>query len=324
MADNIWLGVDTDWNNTSNWSLGTIPVAIDTVIFNGNTTTDALLNLDQGIDTVGMHVMESYLGTIGAAGSPLEIECNAGEFLIEGQGDYYIQAGSAGPSFDGQIARMVINTKGNVFLSSTINGGMFTSRFVDLIISKGTVVIYGDADKATTGAEAGTIVDTLIIEGGTVTNGDSNYDVDNTAFTNLTIEGGTLNQHSTLGTVDQYGGRINMGTTAYSMGAIDDTVTTLNMHKGTFNWQPSVATVGTSLDTATAAPVITTLNLYGGTFDATDMLELITTAPTITTAYIHPSSKFNIDNKYAQFIVTTLVDYGGSIAKSSGQDLTLQ
>lgn len=327
MAENIWLGTTTDWDTGANWSLGAAPVDTNTVVFNGNNVTDLLLNVDNGaIDLAGLHIMESYTGTIGAADAPLEIEVS-GELLIEGTGSYYIQSAAVNATTDGSIDRTVVNTsRGLVFLSSMNNDGSNDTDFTVLIVNAGTVTIYGDADKATTGAEAGTVIGTLSIYGGAVTNGDLNYKVNGTVYTDIVVEGGTLDNHSSMGTIDMFGGKVNVGTIAYTMSSFDTFIVALNLYSGKFTWQPSIVTTpGDSGVRTTGAPIpiISTVNVYGGEFNAADMLEKFSSAPTITTATLYDQSRFNLDNKYAQFVVTTLKDLGGSIIKSSGQSLTL-
>jgi len=96
----------------------------------------------------------------------------------------------------------------------------------------------------------------------------------------------------------------------------------LHQYKGEFNWYPSV--VATSARTTAAhSPAITAAYIYGGTFDASKMLETLTTAPTITTLYQYPNAKINIDNGYANFIITTYKHRGGVITTGAGQALTL-
>jgi hypothetical protein len=258
----------------------------------------------------------------------LEIEVS-GDLLIEGTGSYYIQSGSAGATTDGAIDRTIINTSGSVFLSSQFNDASNQTVFTDVIVNSGTVLVYGKTEAvATHGSEAGTVIDNLTIapssgrgSGVTVTIGEEDFRIEGTVFMNVIMEGGTLITHSSMLAVTQTGGTITHGGTLYSLTANDDTITTLDMHGGTFKWQPSVVAANVRT-TATAAPVITTLNNYDGVFDAAGMLELITTAPTITTSRLHQGATFNIKNKFAQFVVTTFKDYGGIVIKSAGQALT--
>ena len=46
-VDNVWLGVDTDWNNVANWSLGRLP-ANPNGQPTGDTFDDAIINLGTG------------------------------------------------------------------------------------------------------------------------------------------------------------------------------------------------------------------------------------------------------------------------------------
>lgn len=338
MATLIWDGsTDGDWNTAANWDTGAVPVDGDDVIFNGADNTQnitSVLTTQGAIDLASLTILASFTKDIGTAAAPLEIEIS-GDLLIEGTGNYYIQSGSLNATTDGAIDRTIINTSGNVFLSSQVNDGSNQTVFTTVIVNSGTVLVYGAVEaaaKATHPAEGGTVIDTLILapsngagSGVTVTIGEDAFRTEGTVYTDIIMDGGTLITHSSMRTVTQSGGTLTHGGTLYTLGATDDTVTTLNLHGGKFKWRPSVvSTPGASgvRTTATAAPVITTANIYGGVFNASDMLELITTAPTITTAYLSPGATLNLDNNFAQFIVTTFKDYGGNVIKSPGQAIT--
>jgi hypothetical protein len=331
----IWDG-DTsgDWNVGTNWDTGSVPVDGDDVVFDGRDNTQdvtSVLVTQGAIDLASLTIYSTFTKSIGTSDAPLEIEIS-GDLLIEGTGSYYIQSGSLNGTTDGAIDRTIINTSGNVFLSSQFNDASNQTVFTDVIVQAGTVVVAGSVEgiaKATHPTEAGTVIDNLILSpkngGGsavTVTVGEEAFRDEGDVFMNVIMEGGQLKMHSSMLQVDLYGGTITHGDTAYTMTANDDTITTLNMHGGTLKWQPSVV-AATIRTTATAAPIITTANIFSGTLDATGMLEKITTAPTITLARLYAGAIFNINNGYAEFIVTTLKDYGGSIQKSPVQALTL-
>jgi hypothetical protein len=335
MAERRWDGsASTSWATAANWSGTAVPVDSDDVIFDGNTTQNCITGMGQGaIDLASLTIHSSYTGTIGASGTPLEIEVS-GDLYAGGTGDLYVQSASASLGTNGTIDRLIVNTSGNVFLSSFANDGSNTTDFATVIVNSGTVLAYGKAESvATHGGEAGTVIGNLIIapssgrgSGVSVTIGEECYKVNGTVFTNVTIEGGLLNMSSSMLQVDMSGGTITHGGTLYSLTANDDTITTLNLHGGTLNWQPSVVSSAGSAGvrtTATAAPIITTANIYAGILDATGMLEKITTAPTITLARLFQGASLNLANGYSEFIVTTLKDYGGNIQKSPSQALTL-
>jgi len=220
-----WTGeTDTDWAVTTNWTDDTVPIDGDTVIFDGRTTVGALLNMTQSaIDLAGLYIMSTYTGTIGAADAPLEIEIS-GDLRIEGTGSYYIQSGAVNNTTDGAIDRTYIDTTGNVYLSSQYNNADYVSKFTIIVIVRGTLTVYGDADKTDHGGEAGTVIDSLYLaptsnrkSNVTVTIGDGCYNLDDTTYTNIWMGNGELTCYSSLGTVYFYDGDIDIGGTGYSM-----------------------------------------------------------------------------------------------------------
>ena len=325
-------GADNDWGAAGNWYTTTeadrVPVTGDTVIFDGRTSGDCTGTMDQtGVDLAGLYIYDSYTGTIGATGAPLITEC-AGTMLIGGSGDKFIQVGN--DANDADVLLTIINTSGNVELSSQTNQAAGNiAKFTTVYVLQGTVTIHGDEDTATHGGEDGTFVGTLYIaptntrgNNVTVTMGDACFDQKNTAYTDVYMREGTFTFCSTLDDLHIYGGKVYNGSTLYDMAAADDTITSLILYDGTFYWLPSNVTTSVRT-TAATAPTITTAHILGGKFDATDMLETATTAPTITTMNMYPGCEVDLENGYANFIVTTLNKYGGTIKTSPGQALTL-
>ena len=324
-------GADNDWGAAGNWYTTTeadrVPITGDTVIFDGRTSGDCTGTMDQtGVDLAGFYVYPSYTGTIGATATPLITQCS-GTTRIEGTGAYYLMCGN--DAADADFLNMIINTSGTVELSSQKNQAAGNiAKFTTVYILQGTVTIHGVTGKPTA-AEDGAFVGTLYIaptntrgNNVTVTIGDACFDQKNSAYTDIYMREGTLIFYSQLDDFQLYGGKATMGGTGYSMLATDDAIATLTQYGGSFYWHPSVV-AASARTTAAEAPAITTANILGGKFDATDMLETLTTAPTITTMNQYPGSDIDLDNGYANFIVTTYNKYGGTLSTSLGQSLAI-
>jgi len=328
MATIYWLGGaadhENDWNTGSNWSGGSVPVTGDTVVFDGRSSYDATENMDQtGVDAANIHIMNSYQGSIGAVDAPLIIECS-GTVLIEGSGSYYIQCGN--DAADADIASMIINTTGTVGLSSQKNAAAGNiAQFTLVKIVKGTLYVYGDADKSETGAEDGTYIGTLWIvptsnRGGNVNVviGDQCEDFKNSLTTTIYMSEGTVSCYSDLDALYMFGGVFYHGGTAYNMDADDDNIGTIYQVSGTFHWHPSAVSAGTRTK-ASPSPTITSAYVFGGTFNASEMLEadIGGTQPTITNMSMFPNSVVKLNNGFesgAGIAVTNSIKfYGGKL-----------
>lgn len=339
MATRYWEGTtSTDWGVATNWSDDTVPVSSNDVVFDGRGTLDsdglnrsALLNMDQtGVDLAKLHVMSSYTGTIGAAGGPLIIEVSSGgdgKLIIEGTGDCYIQVGNG--ANDAFVDTLIVNTSGTVGLSSQKNAGAVNvGTFTAAYFIRGTILVYGDADKATTGAESGTNIATMYIvpkngkaNNVTVTIGDLCYDIKTTTYGTINMRQGNVTSYSSLLALNMFDGTFTIGGTGYDMSANDDNITTLTQYDGTIYWKPTDTTPAP--DVASPSPTITTAWLIGGKFDATDILSTATSAPTITTAHQFESSKVDLRNGYSNIVGTTWNKYGGELYTDPGQSITL-
>lgn len=318
------------WSSTANWSGGAVPVTDDIVIFDGRTTVSALYGMNQtGVDLAKMHVMPSYTGSIGSAGAPLIIECK-GNMIIQGEGTgYYIQCGN--DAADADVARLVVNAKTTsiVGLSSQKNaGGGNVAIFTEIIAQSGRLTLYGNADKATTGAEDGTAFGTMFVLAQsrasdlTIVIGDQCEDFKSAAAGSIYVGGGVLTTYSDALLIYQTGGTVNVGGTAYTMDANDDNITMIRLLAGTLNWHPS--TVVSTVETQAApSPSIGTLHAIGGTFDASLMKNTHTTAPTITLLVQYASSTVTLDNDYGNIAVTTWTKFGGVMTLSPGQSAAI-
>ncbi len=323
----IWdnLVDDNDWGNAGNWFTTTeadrVPLTGDTVIFDGRTTGDATGTMDQtGVNLAAMTVARSYTGTIGAANSPLIIEC-AGTMLLSGTGDSYIQCGN--DANDADIAKLILNTTGTVGLSSQKNNANISEFTVVKVVKVGTLHVYGAVDDLGDDS-TGTWIDTLYVipESGrngsaTIIIGDQceRYKATADQMT-IYMSAGTVTCYTDIKLLEQYKGTFNYGGTGFSMDADDDNIATLRLYGGNFNWLPSTV-VTSARTTASVSPIITAAHIYGGTFSATNMLEMLTTRPTITDLFMYPGSTVNLDNKFTDPVSITVTNgityYGGSL-----------
>lgn len=339
MATRYWEGTTGAWSTAANWSADTVPATGDTVIFDGRVTQSVTSGVDQtGVDLAKLHVMPSYTGSIGdndtggTGNGPLIIEVSNGSSayaLVEGTGDIYLQVGN--DANDAFIDELIINkSSGTIGLSSQKNAAAGNvGRISKLIAIKGTINVYGTADIANTGAEAGTWVYAYYIQptngrdsNVTLVVGDDCHDIKNTAYCYMYVMAGNIDIYNRTYTIRQSGGTITNGGTAYSIDADNDYVNVLYLSGGTFNWHPSNVDTGAEVKAA-PAPAFVLAHLYGGTFDASDMLETQTTVPTISTLNMFPGSTVKLNNDYGNIAVTTLNKYGGEIETDARQSITL-
>lgn len=334
MATVYWEGVTTAWGTAGNWSGGSVPVDADEVIFDGRVAVSALTGMAQeAIDLKSLFVLPSYTGTIGAADSPLVIGISAGApnlLWIRGSGAYYIQCGSDGAA-DEVITNTVIDTPGTVGLSSQLNASLGNATsFTNIHAVRGTVFIYGDADKAAHSGESGTAFGALVMaptsnlsSNLTVTIGDKSTNWDTGIAPDITITEGRLSLFSQAVNLLVHGGVCTVGGTAYAMDDDDDDITTLIQTAGTIIWKPT--TPVTTPTQASESPTIGAATIYGGTFDAASMLatNLTTdTDPTITAMTQYDGSIVKLANSYANIVVTTFTKYGGTTNTDPGQSIT--
>lgn len=329
MATAYWLGTETshtgDLNRAANWSPSGVPGAGDDLVFDGRSTEDVDTNLDtfEGTDIGSLTVWSGYTGTIGTSGSaPLITECSAGTVYLAGTGTTRLQCG-AGANVDASILKTVINTSGSVWLSSQANDNTNVAKFTEIQVLKGNVLIMGDSEASTHGGDSGTAITTLKVipsSTATVRIGDMcvNYQSTDTPM-NITVSGGTLTTHTALGTVQQFGGTLNYGSTDFDMTGTDDDITALALNGGTFYWKPQ------SSGSISESSVITTLDVISGTFNGTSMKETNPGGvdPVVTTTWQYGGT-VDLRNIYANFDFTTYYQESGSLYYSPGQQLTLE
>jgi fibronectin-binding autotransporter adhesin len=128
-------GADTNWSCAANWSGNTLPVAGDTVAFNGTATGDSVV--DQGFDatqTIGtVKISAGYTGTVSLA-APLHVTTaftlsGSGAFtaanqLLDLNGSLTISAGSFTASSSSTTLAGALSVVGSPTFDA--NGGTFT------------------------------------------------------------------------------------------------------------------------------------------------------------------------------------------------------
>ena len=327
MATKYWIGTSVagDLGTAANWSPVGVPTATDNVIFDGRSTQNVTTNLDtfEGVDLGSLTTWSGYTGTIGSSGStPMIVGCSAGTVYVAGTGTTRLQCG-AGAEADASILKLVVNTSGSVWLSSQANDNTNVAVFTEIQVLKGNVLVMGDSEASVHGGDSGTAITTLKViptTTATVRIGDKcvNFKGADTP-TNVTISGGTLNCHSALGTIQQFGGALNYGSTDIDMSATDDNITALTLNGGTFYWKPQ------NSGSISATPAITTLDVIAGTFNGVSMKETNPGgADPIVTICWQYGGTVDLRNIYANFDFTTYYQEGGSLNTSPGQQLTLE
>ncbi len=324
MATKYWDGsVDGDLNVAANWTPSGVPGAGDDIIFDGRTTqdVDASLSTFATVDLGSITIESGYIGSIGAVATPMEFQVD-GIVYIAGGGTYYLQC-DAGANTDADVVKCVINARnGTVYLSSQANDETNAAVWTLVEVLAGTVYLQGDSEKSDHGGDSGVAVTTLRvipIASCTVQIGDKcvNFKSTDTPMA-LVMTGGVLTCSSALGDVLFSGGTLNFGSATIDMATGDDDITTLTLVGGGFNWIPQSST-GAALS---ASPTITTLNVIKGSFDASGVKDTASTDPTITTVNQYGGT-VDLQNVFANFVVTTYNAEGGSLLYSPGQVLSL-
>ena len=273
MATTYWDGsTDTDWATAANWS-DTLPVADDTIVFDGRMVTKPTTGMTDGgsvsdsghanactFDVIIFN--ESYTGGIGTAALPLV--CAPDKIVINGSGTYHICCGGTDQSTEKTIPLLFVNNSSAiVYLYSNCNDADAVCTWTNVYVTAGTVyVAFYSADTDDQGCYVANMY--LVPSAGgsvTVTYEKDAYDVDNAIAPNIYMHGGTLLTDSQVGTFHMWGGTVYYGSepsTGTTVTEADMDITTLIMHDGTFYWNPD----------DTGDPEISNIFIYGGTFDA--------------------------------------------------------
>lgn len=240
MAVRIWTGSasDGDWENTSNWKGGVVPVSTDDVYIK-NSTESIHTNLDQNaVNLASLHILQSFTGQVGKFSESLKLD--ATNVYIGSNED----GRNSGPSFvalefvNGNTTLDILNGSGyGLDLEDDEQTGQAViitalgSGTIDAIVRGGSLGVLIDADTT------GTLNSITALGGKTVTGGgvtittadlnggdlDSNFNI-----TTATVKDGTLNQYGS-GNITT----LNIEDSGDFVANGDGTITTFNSKGGT-------------------------------------------------------------------------------------------
>lgn len=241
-----------DYNATSNWLEGAVPVANDVVYLTGSTSI--LYGLNQSaVEVDGFYVTASFTGDIGRAGAYLQIDVeDALRFEYSGTGTAYIDVGTAAISpvvkktrtASGGLAGLYL--KGSALVTIDHQSGVVsldTATVTTYLAAKGTVVYVTPGCTLTTLHNSGGVVTLEVAittannQSGTLTTSGSG------AVGTLNLDGGTaiLNSSGTVTTCNADGGVLDL-----TGSRIARTITTLNFRGAKVRYDPAVITIGTA------------------------------------------------------------------------------
>lgn len=260
MATKTWNGTTGDWSTGANWG-GTAPVDGDDVIINsGSVSITTGLN-QSGINLKSLNITRGYKGSIGAAGTPLQINvdhASATECRIASdRGFIYISGAFTVPVKIDQAS----GSGGVVISGGTLSGtpAIVCGQTGALTIASG-VTVSGDVITCGIGInnEAAVSGNTSLLAGNHIVSANAGTVVlgakatlttrETAAITTLSIHGSGSHVHDssgTIGTMYAYPG-------AYHRpgGSKDYTITTLYRYAGSnvvTSVTGAVATVGSEL-----------------------------------------------------------------------------
>lgn len=356
------VGATTSWETVTNWSLGTLPeTGTDDVIFDGRGSGGTIYNCYPGTDNktiTSLTTFPTFTRDIGrvvdrVSYRPLQID-NCTTVYLSGSGDTYLMCGGSsdyeaeGFGNDSFVTDALLNSSGIVYLMSQSNNDETISIWTNIDIISGTLNIIGDSEKweflgvpdGNPPVQAGTAIGTLTISTSSAVNvGDrcsqgsadsdfnnpSDFFAGNPSIVNpmdIVMIRGTLNCHSELNSITQYGGTINYGTSTYDFIAGNDDISTLDLYSGTFKWQPQLDD-GSGNRILTNSPSIGVINIFNnGSLNCTGITATIDTNPLIETIKQYDGT-FNLRNIFANFDVNAFYSFGGTYSTSDGQILTL-
>jgi len=207
MATRAFLGVSNDWNNTANWTGATVPVSGDDIVFDGRGgSQDVTLNVDQNlVAPASLSVNRSYLGSIGASGSPLIIKPTTLRYAGSGA-EFWFDSGA------GTVTTTIIGTS-----STGDNAAQLDGQYTDVVVSSGRVQFNTNATitgkfRVTSVPGGGNAPNVTLPSGLTVSGAEliiaaGNIDTD-AAWPDVLIQGGFLTHDtSTIAMVRAAGGR---------------------------------------------------------------------------------------------------------------------
>jgi hypothetical protein len=250
MATVEWTGATSgDWNTTTNWSTGALPVASDDVIFNTSSRDVTISSSVASITYGSLKILDGFTGSLGVAGTKLEV--NATTLLIA--------TDRPNIHLDGDYTTAVISDiRAGTAASPNVTFGT-SSSFTTLRITGGK----GAVEVASAGIPT---IQMLRAE-------DAVLSILSTASSVATIlmDSGEITTAETITTADVSGGRLvltgSAGATTVNLngsGQLDHnssgTVTTVNV----FDVNSSASTANNA--TASGA-TFTNTNLFDGTVD---------------------------------------------------------
>lgn len=308
MATKYWVGGSvgnlTNWATAANWSPSGVPVADDTVIFDGRSSYNCTDGMAQGgVSLDLLQVKSNYRGTIGSSATPLSI--NPDEVFFEGTGSLHLKCAAANATTDSDIDRVFVNSKGGtITLYSNVNSASYAAEFTELCVQLGEVTLAEGCD-----------VRTIRMAGGTLTIGEECKRVKATAdLIDLYVYNGAVSCDSPLGTLEVYGGRVTIGSTSATPTARPD-IDLLRLWGGLLNWQPVM-----SGDT----PQLKQFYAYGGVLAA-----LGNNAKQIGTGsekqQLWPSAKVDLSGSggvVTLYSGTKIINYGGTLKLPIGTQQT--
>ena len=262
MATVYWIGTatDGDWNTTSNWSTGSLPVSGDDVII--DRTSDTInLNIDQSAVTLdSLRITSGFTGQIGSVSTAstdeylqIKVDKSAGDLTIgEGSGNgsrlinidlsttacqvNIIRCNATGAESNKPPVRLKMNNSSNVIQiagsNSTVglieNPGDSGALGDVTVIDSNLITIGYDATFTSFTQKSGNTViletsGTLKVSGGTVR-------TEGTAATTSIIQTGGIVESNSTGTITSYTGI--SGQLDLSKSSFARTITTLTASPG--------------------------------------------------------------------------------------------
>ena len=148
-TETVTPNIHSNWKLTSDGSNTSKPTDGDVVYFNDrafydafdNRYQDCITNVDAaGTETpnlAGVFVSTGFDGKIGTAASPLEINCQNEDIVVDGESTLYLKL-SAGAGIDAGCGRLIVNNeKANVYVSSLLNDAVNVCLYDLLVCLKG-------------------------------------------------------------------------------------------------------------------------------------------------------------------------------------------
>jgi hypothetical protein len=155
-TETVTPNIDSNWKLVADGSNTSKPADGDVLHFNDRSFYDStaqryqdcIVNVDAaGTGTPnmgGMFVSAGFNGNIGSAGQPLELNCETGDIVVDGECTIHLKL-SAGAGNDAGCGRLVVNNeKANVYVSSMLNDATNVCLYNLLICLKGYLWIQDD------------------------------------------------------------------------------------------------------------------------------------------------------------------------------------